>query len=131
MAKFFGKVGYSVSEEKTIPIIPEIENGEEVEYEGTGIWVDTLSERDYTGDVIREAKNWQTSDKANDNLTVTNRVSIVADNFAYENFSAMKYIIWYGVYWKISSVEIQRPRIILILGGVYNGPTYVAPPPPS
>lgn len=104
MAKFHGNIGYATSTE-TSP----------------GVWTDVINEREYFGDVIRETKQWIPADKVNDNLTVNNRISITADNFAYQNFSAMRYVIWSGVYWKISSIEIQRPRLILSLGGVYNG----------
>lgn len=112
MAKFSGKIGYSNYQE-TIP--------------GSGIWADVVTERDYFGDVIRDSKQWKTSETVNDNLTINNRISIVADDFANTNFSAMKYVIWAGVYWKISNIEIQRPRLILSLGGVYNGPKITTP----
>src|SRR5689334_1333478 len=104
MAKFHGKIGYVTSTEKA-----------------PGVWTDDVSEREYYGDVIRETKEWRSTDKVNDDLVVGNRISITADDFANQNFSAMRYVIWTGVYWKVSSVEIQRPRLILSLGGVYNG----------
>lgn len=105
MAKFHGNIGYSTSVE-TAP----------------GVWADQINEREYYGDVIKESKQWTSADKVNDNLVINNRISITADDFAYSNFSGMKYVIWAGVYWKVSSIEIQRPRLILSLGGVYNGP---------
>jgi len=105
MAKFHGKIGYVTSTEGA-----------------PGVWTDQVSEREYYGDVIRETKQWNAGDKVNDNLVVNNRISITADDFATQNFSAMRYVIWTGVYWKVSNVEIQRPRLILSLGGVYNGP---------
>jgi hypothetical protein len=105
MAKYHGKIGYATSTEVN-----------------PGVWTDTISEREYYGDVIRETKEWRSNPQAvNDNLTVGNRLSIVADDFAFENFSAMRYAIWAGVYWKVNSIEIQRPRLILSIGGVYNG----------
>ena len=104
MAKFHNNIGYATSTE-TSP----------------GVFTDVITEREYYGDVIREAKNWVDKAQVNDDLTISNRISIIADNFAYENFSGMRYVIWSGVYWKVSSIEIQRPRIILSLGGIYNG----------
>ena len=104
MAKFHGPIGYAQNVE-TAP----------------GVFTDQITEREYYGDVIRESRQWIASSQLNDNLTVNNRISIVSDDFANSNFSAMKYVIWSGVYWKISNVEIQRPRLILSLGGVYNG----------
>jgi hypothetical protein len=105
MAKFHGKIGYAQSV-LTAP----------------GVYTDEITEREYYGDVIRESKQWTGRDQVNDNLVVNNRISVVADDFATDNFSAMRYVIWTGVYWKVNSVEIQRPRLILSLGGVYNGP---------
>jgi hypothetical protein len=125
MAKFFGKIGYyNNTVEETIT-----ENGVEI---GTGVWVDEIIEKDYYGDVLKQSRNWEPStDQTNDNLSVSNRISIVADDFAYVNFPTMRYIIWGGVYWKIASVEIQRPRIILNIGGVYNGTKASPPEDPS
>lgn len=105
MARFHGKIGYTHSVE-TAP----------------GVWTDEVFEREYYGDVIRESKQWTNpGQQVNDNLALNNRISILADDFAYQNFSAMKYVIWNEVYWKVSSVEVQRPRLILSIGGVYNG----------
>ena len=106
MAKFHGMIGYATSVE-TAP----------------GVWTNQISEREYFGEVIRETREWRSSGSVNDNLTVGNRITITADDFANQNFSAMRYVIWDGVYWKITSVEVQRPRLILSLGGVYNGNT--------
>jgi|WetSurMetagenome_2_1015567.scaffolds.fasta_scaffold143434_2 hypothetical protein len=104
MAKFHGKIGYA-SPVETAP----------------GVHKNVISEREYYGDVIRESRNWRESNQVNDNLTVSNRISITADDFANANFSAMRYVIWDEVYWKVTTVEVQRPRLILSLGGVYNG----------
>ncbi len=107
MAKFSGNIGYALSVETA-----------------QGVYTDVISVRAYVGDVIREQKQWQPSnEKVNDDLTVSNRLSIVADDFALSNFALMKYVEWGGNRWKISSVEIQRPRLILSVGGLYNGPT--------
>lgn len=128
MAKFHGEIGYADSKEVTIPGTVT-EEDPEPEPIKTGTWVDEISERIYYGDIISESKQWSTGEKANDNLNINNRISIVADDFANANFSAMRYVKWSGVYWKISDIKIQRPRLILTLGGVYNGNTYIAPDP--
>ena len=57
----------------------------------------------------------------NDDININNSISIVADPYAYENFHNMRYAILEGVKWKITNVEINRPRLILTIGGVYNG----------
>lgn len=105
MAGFHGRIGYAQSVESA-----------------PGVYTDEISERGYYGDVIREARQYNTTDQLNDNLVLSNRFSIVADDFASENFSTMRYVVHLGVYWKITNVEVQRPRLILSVGGVYNGP---------
>lgn len=87
-----------------------------------GVWEEAATEREYYGDVMRNTHRWQTGDTVNDNLTLNNLISVVADPFAYENLHTMRYIKWNGTYWKINNIEIQRPRIIITIGGVYNGP---------
>ena len=104
MGKWFGKIGYAVTEETT-----------------PGGWVEQITERTYYGDSIRNTRRLQTSDKLNDDINVSNEISIVADPFARDNFHAMRYIEFMGTRWKVSSVEVQYPRLILSLGGVYNG----------
>lgn len=103
MAKFYGKVGYLSTEETS----PDVYSG-------------VLTERLYKGDVLRNQKRYQTSEGLNDDVIVNNSISIVADSYAYENAFAIKYVQWMGVLWKVTSIEIQRPRIILSLGGKYN-----------
>lgn len=107
MAKFYGPIGYSVSAE----VRP-------------GVWKDTIEERNYYGDLIRDTSRWTASqDSTNDDLTINNQISIVADPFAENNFHSMKYVRFMGANWKITSVEPRFPRLILSVGGVYNGPT--------
>lgn len=109
MAKFTGLVGY-VTQTETSP----------------GIWQSIPVERKMRGDVLRLASS-ATSDgrvrdgSINDDIDIQQRISLVADPFSYENFSSLKYIIYMGVKWKITGVEVQRPRLILTLGGVWNG----------
>lgn len=106
MAKFYGIVGY----------------GEPVET-APGVWQDSIVERSYSGDVIRDSRDLQDDEHMNSDITVGNRVSIVADAYANEHFFAMRYIQWAGTLWVVSEVEVQSPRLVLRLGGVYHGPT--------
>lgn len=105
MAKFYGVIGYAETKE-TSP----------------GVWTESITERNYYGDVIRNTRRWQPGEGLNDNLTINNIISIVADPFAYQHFHAIRYIKWMGASWKIDNIEVQRPRLILTIGGVYNGP---------
>lgn len=116
--KFYGIVGYCESVEET-------GNGE-------GNWVDRCIERKYYGDVIRNTRKWNSNQESiNDDLNINNSFSIVADAYAYEHFYAMKYVKWMGAYWKVTDVEVQRPRLILTIGGVYNGPKAETPSVPE
>lgn len=104
MAKFYGKIGYAVTTE-TEP----------------GVWVEQITERSYYGDVIRNVRKLQTSDQVNDDINISNEISIVADPFAYQNFHSMRYVEYMGARWKVQSIEVSYPRLILSVGGVYNG----------
>lgn len=104
MAKFYGAIGYAVTEE-TKP----------------GVWKEQITERMYFGDLTRNTRKLQSTDQLNDDINVANEVSIVADPFANENFHSMKYVEFMGAKWKITSIEVQYPRLILTVGGVYNG----------
>lgn len=112
MAKFYGNIGY----------------GETVETpSGSGVWIDTITELPYYGDVLRNTRHSQEGVPINNDLSVQNSISIVADAYANEHFFAIRYIQWQGALWTVSDVEVQRPRLLLRLGGVYNGPRYQAP----
>lgn len=104
MAKFYGKIGYAILTE-TVP----------------GVWVEEIVERSYYGDVIRNIRRLQGSENLNDDINVSNEISIVADAFANQNFHSMRYVEYMGAKWKVSSVEVKYPRLILNIGGVYNG----------
>lgn len=105
MAKWFGVIGYAGVFE-TSP----------------GVYCDDVIERNYTGDVIRNSSRWSaSSESTNDDLDINNQFSILADPFAYQNFHSMKYIEYMGTKWKIATVEVQFPRLILNVGGKYNG----------
>lgn len=106
MAKWFGKIGFAETKE-TVP----------------GVWKESITDRQYYGDLIRNTRRLQSSEHLNDDINVSNEISIVSDPYANENFHSMRYVEFMGARWKISNVEVQYPRLILTLGGVYNGPT--------
>lgn len=74
----------------------------------------------YFGDLTRNTRRLQSTETLNDDINIANEISIVADPFANENFHAMRYVGFMGAKWKISNVEVQYPRLILTVGGVYN-----------
>lgn len=106
MARFHGKVGYGESEE-TAP----------------GVWTDAITEFSYFGDVVRNTRYLRDGENLNQDLSVGNSISIVADAYANEHFHAIRYVEWAGSLWTVTAVEVQAPRLLLTLGEVYNGPT--------
>lgn len=103
MAKWYGKIGYA----DTVETEP-------------GIWDELITERSYYGDLIRNTRKLQNSSGVNDDINLANEISIIADPYAVQNFFAMRYVEFNGAKWKISSVEVQHPRLILSIGGLYH-----------
>lgn len=107
MAKFSGKIGYS----NTIEDINR-----------PGIWTEEIIEKYHRGDIIKEFNRWKSGESLNVSINISNKVSIVADSFSLNNLHKMRYIHIKGGLWKITGAEVERPRLILNIGGVYNGP---------
>ena len=105
MAKFHGNIGF-VEQYNSKP----------------GVWSsERIVEREYYGDVLSSYFSARsTSETTNDELTLSNQISIVANKYAFENFQFMKYIVHMGVKWEITKVDVQYPRLVLSIGGVYN-----------
>ena len=111
MAKFHGRVGFGSDTEEVNP----------------GVHTDLIVEHIYYGDVVQNRRGLRQGDNLNQDVTVSNSISIVADAYAREHFFAMRYVEWAGKFWTVSEVEVQAPRLILQLGEVYNGPTASSP----
>lgn len=106
MAKFMGAIGYA----ENVEVRP-------------GVFQDVIVERSHYGDILRNSRNAVETDKSvNSDITVENSISIVADAYASEHFFAIRYAKWMGTLWEVTTVAVERPRLILRLGGVYNGP---------
>lgn len=105
MNRFYGAVGYGQSVESA-----------------PGAWTDVITEVSYYGNVIRNTRQLREGSLVNDDISVSNNISILADAYANENFMAIRYVTWQGSLWTVTAVEVQAPRLVLTLGGVYNGP---------
>lgn len=103
--KFYGEIGYGHAVEKA-----------------PGVWEDEIVSKQYYGDVIKALRRLEPGESVNDNLVLANSISVVADAFLSEHFHAIRFVRWAGAYWTVTTVEVQPPRLILRLGGVYNGP---------
>lgn len=106
MARFFGRVGYGIDTDQ-----------------GHGVHETVITERTYSGDVPRNYRRYQDGEKVNNDLTTSTLISIVSDSYANEHFFAIRYVEWAGTLWEVTSVDQESPRLLLQLGGKYNGPT--------
>lgn len=104
MSKFYGAIGFA----ETVETDP-------------GVWEEKIVEHSYSGDLIRNTRRLKSSSNTvNDTIEVSNEISIVADPYAEQNFYAIRYAVFMGVKWKINNVEVNYPRLILTMGGLYN-----------
>jgi hypothetical protein len=106
MARFYGKVGYGADADK-----------------GNGVHETVITEKNYSGDVVRNFRRYKEGEKVNNDLTTSTLISIVADSYANNHFFAIRYVEWAGTLWEVTSVDQESPRLLLQLGGKYNGPT--------
>jgi len=106
MAKFYGKIGYSEMQKTSLDVHEEV-----------------IVEKSAYGDVLRNIRKLENGEYLHDDLVLNNQISIVANPYAATHFFAMRYVDWMGAKWKITNVDVQLPRLILTIGGVYNGPT--------
>lgn len=104
MAKFYGKLGFEQTNE-TSP----------------GIYEEEIMEHNYYGELIRNNRRLEQGASINDDVTITNQISILADPFIRKNFHSLRYVTYAGSKWKVTSIEVQYPRLILSIGGEYNG----------
>ncbi len=104
MAKFYGRVGF-VTMVETAP----------------DIWESVETPKEYFGDLIRDQRRWMNGESVNENLDISNEVSILLDDFIQKNLGAIKWVEVMGQKWKVNSISLEYPRLRLMLGGVYNG----------
>lgn len=109
--KYYGKIGYVETVEQVDPTTEK----------GNGVWKETAEERFYFGDVLEKGYRSTPTDNLNNDKTIGNRISIVADSYAYQNFHAIRYAEFMGSFWNVTNVTVEHPRLILSLGDVYNG----------
>lgn len=104
MPKFYGKLGFA----EQVETAPDV-------------WQERITERFYSGDILRNSRRYQSQERLNDDLEINNTISIVADPYAVQNFHSLRWIEWCGARWKAASVEVAFPRLTITIGGVYNG----------
>lgn len=105
MSKFYGKIGF-----------------EELSETSPSVYTPTIVERCYSGDLTRNYRRLDSGDGVNDDISLSNEISFVADPYALNHFHTIRYVVWHGARWKVTGAEEKFPRINLTIGGVYNGP---------
>lgn len=103
--KFYGLVGFWVEDVEVKP----------------DVFKSVFIERPYAGNVNWDNRHYQTSEHQNDNIRLNNQISILSDLYSHENFASIRYVVWNNVKWRVTNVEVNYPRLVLTIGGVYNG----------
>ena len=79
MSKWFGKLGFVETKETELSVHSEI-----------------VTERDCYGDLTRNTRRLQSGDKVNDDISLANTLSIIADPYIQEHFCFLRYVTLYG-----------------------------------
>lgn len=103
--KFSGKAGFRIDDVEIEP----------------GVYKPQVVVKAIKGSVVSNSYQHQNSDKSTiDNVRITNQLSIVANQFLNKHITNLMYVEFQGVKWKVESFDIQPPRVVVSLGGVYN-----------
>lgn len=105
--KFYGKVGFVEENVQTSP----------------GVWEDKIVIRELYGEFVRQNLQERIADQILPDLTTASTISLMADAYSRDHFHAIRWVEWEGVKWVVTQVEPIRPRLIVRLGGKYNGQT--------
>lgn len=106
MARWSGMIGFAEVSETT-----------------PGVWEESITERRYYGDLLRNNRNLNNNAVINDRIELSNQISFIADPYATQNFLQIRYITFMGTKWRVRNVEVQFPRLVASLGDVYNEQT--------
>lgn len=104
MSKHYGAVGYAVTTE-----------------DAPGVWIEHISERMCAMEVRKNTRRLYSGEVLNDDIDISNEVSILADEYAVAHCHSIRYVTWMGTKWKVKTVEVDHPRLRLTIGGIYNG----------
>lgn len=102
--KFYGNIGFAVTVD-----------------DGDGVWKETITDKKYTGDVMRLSRNRESGEHINDGLRINTQISLLLDPWFQEHLSQIRYVEYMNTKWIAESVEVQYPRVNITLGGIYHG----------
>lgn len=101
--KWFGEIGYFVESNNV-----------------DGIVTDSFITQQYYGDIIKDYKTNTSENAVNEDFELSNRISVVADPYLISHFHKIAWISFMETKFKVRSVELQYPRLIVSLGGVFR-----------
>lgn len=99
----------------------KIGSGESVEVR-PGIWEDVITEVSYLAEVRQRTEAFSTADSVLPQYRTTTSVSVLTDRTLRLDNSDLRYVLYGGVRWSISSAVHEPPRLTLFVGEEYNGP---------
>lgn len=103
--KFYGYIGFAVTVD-----------------DGDGVWRPTITDKKYSGDVLRLIRNKDSGEHINDGLRLNSQFSILMDPWFQDHFSSVKYIEYLGTKWVVESADpTNYPRVLITPGGIYHG----------
>lgn len=106
MARFSGKIGFATTSESVSE---------------PSVYEETITERKYTGFILTEYNNHNDKTTINTDVRLNMRFSIIMDPYTAQNINNLRYIEYMGTKWKISSVEVKLPGLIISIGDMWNG----------
>jgi hypothetical protein len=85
-----------------------------------GIFEDVIEEVAITGSIYRRPARWAIGETAQDTLQMNQVISVVAPENIQNSLDGIVYATYQGRRWAVRSIEYNRPRLELSLGGTYN-----------
>lgn len=109
MSKWCGKIGLAICAEED----PE---------NNPGVWTDIIKEVPAKGEIIKTSYRYQSNtDSTNDDISLNMSLSIISNTYLTNNFQSIKYITYKNGVWSVTGVSLENRRLILSIGGIYNG----------
>jgi hypothetical protein len=86
-----------------------------------GVYTNVASEIEIRGDFIQSRQRWNEPTEINQDVKLEHRISFVASQSVTQQIQNIRYVKIADVKWSVTTITTQPPRLVLALGGVYNG----------
>jgi len=104
MTRFWGNIGINRGTQTTAP----------------GIIENVIEEMKVKGEIRNVKASWS-QQAMNDGIRMQHLLSVVTPEDSEIDFNEVVYIVWQGRKWAVTSIQYNRPRVELTMGGLYNG----------